>query len=94
MDRAFGRLAMVWVGLLVLLGSTISASFLLTGPASAGVSLLIAFAKVGLVFWFFMQLRTEKGLVRVFAIGAAVWLLLLFVLASVDYATRQYVAGF
>ncbi len=83
------RLTLVWAALSALLASTIGASFLLTGPASAAVSLAIAFAKAALVFWFFMQLRTEKGLVRVFAVGAGVWLLLLFALAGLDYATRQ-----
>ena len=88
MGSAIRRLAIVWAVLLALLGTTIGASFLLTGPASAGVSLAIAFAKAALVFWFFMQLRTETGLVRVFAVGAGVWLLLLFALAGTDYATR------
>ena len=71
-----------------LLALTVGASFVLTGTASLVVSLGIAFAKVILIFWFFMQLRSEQGLIRVFAAGAGVWLLILFGLATIDYATR------
>ncbi|HEY6980321.1 cytochrome C oxidase subunit IV family protein [Reyranella sp.] len=82
------RLAGVWGALVALLSLTVGASFLLTGAASIVVSLGIAFAKAALIFWFFMQLRGEHGLIRVFAVGASVWLLILFGLASIDYATR------
>lgn len=82
------RLAGVWVTLVALLALTVGASFVLTGTASIVVSLGIAFAKTTLIFWFFMQLRSEQGLIRVFAVGAGVWLLILFGLATIDYATR------
>lgn len=82
------RLAGVWVTLVALLALTVGASFALTGTASIVVSLGIAFAKTTLIFWFFMQLRSEQGLIRVFAVGAGVWLLILFGLATIDYATR------
>lgn len=82
------RLAGVWGALLAFLALTVGASFVLTGTASIVVSLGIAFAKAALIFWFFMQLRSEQGLIRVFALGAGVWLLILFGLATIDYATR------
>ncbi|HZP98264.1 MAG TPA: cytochrome C oxidase subunit IV family protein [Reyranella sp.] len=94
MREAYRRVTIVWVALLALLGSTIGASYLFAGATSVAVSLGIAFAKVALVFWFFMQLRSENGMVRVFAVGAAVWLMLLFGLGTMDYATRLSIAGF
>jgi cytochrome c oxidase subunit 4 len=94
MRDAFRSLIAVWGALMALLAATVIGSFLLTGPSSIALSLGIALAKVALVFWFFMQLRRESGLVRVFAVGAAVWLMILLALTGTDYATRQYVAGF
>jgi cytochrome c oxidase subunit 4 len=88
MEQAQKRLAIVWLALLALLGLTVAGSFTLTGAASAVVSFGVAAAKVALIFWFFMQLRTEKGLVRLFAVGAIAWLLILLSLATIDYATR------
>ena len=88
MDQAQKRLAIVWLALMALLALTVTGSFAVTGAASAVVSFGVAAAKVALIFWFFMQLRTEKGLVRVFAVGAIAWLLILLTFAAIDYATR------
>lgn len=88
MEQAQKRLAIVWLALMALLGLTVAGSFTVTGAASAVVSFGVAAAKVALIFWFFMQLRTEKGLIRVFAVGAIAWLLILLLLATIDYATR------
>lgn len=88
MEQAGKRLAIVWLALLVLLALTVAGSFTVTGAASAVVSFGVATAKVALIFWFFMQLRTEKGLIRVFAVGAIAWLLILLTMAAIDYATR------
>jgi cytochrome c oxidase subunit 4 len=88
MGQVQKRLAFVWLALMALLALTVSGSFIVTGAASAVVSLGVAAAKLALIFWFFMQLRTEKGLVRVFAVGAIAWLLILLTFATIDYATR------
>lgn len=88
MEQAHKRLAIVWLALLGLLALTVAGSFTFTGAASAVVSFGVAAAKVALIFWFFMQLRTEKGLVRVFAAGAVAWLLILLTMATIDYTTR------
>jgi cytochrome c oxidase subunit 4 len=88
MEQARKRFAIVWLALMALLALTVAGSFTFTGAASAVVSFGVAAAKVALIFWFFMQLRTEKGLVRVFAVGAIAWLLILLTLATIDYTTR------
>lgn len=84
----FRTLLWVWFALMLLLAVTVGASFVTTGVASAGVSLGVALCKAALVFWFFMNLRAENGLIRIAALGAAVWLLVLLVLSAADYATR------
>jgi cytochrome c oxidase subunit 4 len=82
------RLIVVWAALLALLAVTVGASFILAGPASLVTSLAIALTKAVLIFWFYMHLREEIGLVRLIAIGAGVWLAIAFILMFADYVTR------
>jgi cytochrome c oxidase subunit IV len=84
----FRQLIFVWAALLVLLLITVTASFLLHGLPSAATSFAVAFAKASLIFWFFMHLREEQGLLRLTAVGAGAWLLILFSLLAADYLTR------
>ncbi|MGB0083840.1 MAG: cytochrome C oxidase subunit IV family protein [Rhodomicrobiaceae bacterium] len=83
-----GRLLLVWISLLALLALTVTASFQFTGPLNLSVSICIALAKATLIFWFFMRLREEGGLLRLIAVGAGAWLIILLLLAGTDYATR------
>lgn len=79
---------LVWIALLVLLAMTVAASFILRGPTGLAVSLGIAFAKAGLVYWFFMHLSRRGGLERIAAIGAGAWIAILLAYVVVDYLTR------
>ena len=88
MEQARKRLAIVWLALMALLALTVAGSFTVTGAASAVVSFGVAAAKVALIFWFFMQLRTEKGLIRVFAVGTIAWLAILLIMLTIDNVTR------
>ena len=78
----------VWTGLLVLLTISAAASFAFTGPLNLLVSFGTAATKALLIFWFYMHLKEEDGLNRVFAIGAIVWLALLLLLPAVDLLSR------
>jgi cytochrome c oxidase subunit 4 len=82
------RHVLVWIALMALLALTLAASFVLTGRASLAASLGIATGKAALILWVFMGLREESGLVRLAALGAVVWLMILFGLVLVDYTTR------
>lgn len=62
---------------------TVGASFLPLCPFSIGIAVL----KGGLVFWYFMHLREEGGIVRLAALGAGAWLLILLLLTASDFAT-------
>ena len=82
-------LVLVWAALLVLLAATVGASFLpIGGSGRTAISLSIALAKAALIFWFYMHLREEGGLVRLAAAAGALWLLIMLALMSADYLTR------
>jgi cytochrome c oxidase subunit 4 len=89
----YRSLLFVWMCLLILLGLTVAASMVLHGPASLATGLLIASTKTALVFYFYMNLKTEGGLIRLAALGAFAWLLLLLILAATDYGTRPPSSG-
>lgn len=79
--RAYGAL-------MVLLGLTAAAVYLPAGPWALPISLAIATAKLVIVFWFFMQLRYQRGLVRVAAVAGFFWLAIAGGLTFADYLTR------
>ena len=81
---------LTWAGLVMLLGLTILASFVLRDWQSLTASVSIAFAKAALVFWVFMHLNEEGALVRLFAMAAGAWLLIMAFLTAADYATRSW----
>jgi cytochrome c oxidase subunit 4 len=81
-------LLLVWLCLLILLGLTVGLSTVLHGPMSLAAGLLIACVKTALIFYFYMNLKSENGLVRLAALGAFAWLLLFLFLAATDYSTR------
>ena len=81
-------LVLVWLACMTLLVGTVAASFSHLGPIKPVISILIAIAKAGLILWFFMHLREVTGLVRLFALGALFWLVIMFGLVLNDYATR------
>ena len=83
-------LVTVWAALMMLLALTIGATFLPIGGFKPAVNLAIALAKAGLIFWFYMHMRHERGLVRLAAIGAGAWLLILLLLLSSDFLTRSW----
>ena len=81
-------LVVVWAVLMALLGVTIGATFLPLGPFMPIVNVGVALTKAAIIFWFYMHLRELGGLVRLVALGAVAWLLILFSLTAADYLTR------
>ncbi|HEY4248643.1 MAG TPA: cytochrome C oxidase subunit IV family protein [Lacunisphaera sp.] len=78
----------VFVLLLVLLSLSAVSSHFLTGRTGTTVGLLIAAAKMTLIFTYFMRLRYQSGLVRLFALVGFFWLGLILLLTFADYLTR------
>ncbi len=81
----------IYVSLIILLVLTAIGAKL---PLSAGVHDLLAFGisvvKTVLIVLVFMEVRYNKGVVRVFAGAGLVWLFLLFLLTLTDYLTRGW----
>jgi cytochrome c oxidase subunit 4 len=75
---------------MMLLALTVGATLAPIGPFKPAANFLIALAKAGLVYWFFMHLSKERGLVRVFALGAGAWLAILGMFAVGDLVSRGW----
>jgi cytochrome c oxidase subunit 4 len=78
-------LFVTWAALLVLLALTVGASFVFTGAPSLAAGLGIAAAKAGLIYWVFMHLSEDTGLLRVVAIASFAWLGILLALGGLAY---------
>jgi cytochrome c oxidase subunit 4 len=84
------QLVLVYLALLALLALTATATLLPVGPWSTPLALGIAVAKVALIFVYFMRLREQPGVVRLFALAGFLWLALLLALTFTDFATRGW----
>jgi cytochrome c oxidase subunit 4 len=82
-------IGLVFALLLALLALSAGSSFLPPAPWKTAAGLLIAAAKTGLIALFFMKLRYQRGLVRIFAGAGLFWLGLLAVLLLADYLMRN-----
>ena len=58
------------------------------GRLNTVVALAIAGLKATLVVWFFMHARSSPRLFLLIAVGALLWLAILFALTANDYLTR------
>lgn len=79
---------LVFLGLLGLLALSAVSSHWTHGVTGTSIGLGIAVAKTALIFTFFMRLRRQPGLVRLFAVAGFFWLLLIGSLVFADYFTR------
>lgn len=89
-EPTISRLVAVYVALLLLLLLTASATALPTGWWSTPIGLTVACSKIFLISSFFMNLRNQPGLVRVFAGTGLFWLFIMITLTSCDYITRAW----
>ena len=88
MDREIRIYIWTYTALMALLAVTVASVFIELGVFHPVVNLGIAIAKALLIMTFFMHLWESSNLVRLFAVGGAFWLLLLFGLSMGDYTTR------
>lgn len=80
----------VYLALMGLLALTALAARFDLGPLNVPVAVGIAAAKAVLIALFFMHVRTAGHLVRIAAVGAFVWLAILFLLTFNDYLSRSW----
>ena len=88
MRREIHRLLLIWLLLVVLGVLEWAASFLPLPRAWRPLLMIPAAIMVAVVAAGFMEVRRGPALVRLFALAAAFWLLVLLGLGSVDPLTR------
>jgi cytochrome c oxidase subunit 4 len=80
---------LVFVCLALLMAVTVGAAQVHLGWLNTPIALVIALVKATLIVLFFMHVRYASPLVRIFAAGGFVWLVILFALTFSDYFTRH-----
>lgn len=88
MGTEFGKLARVWLALMVLLGLSLGSAYLPLGAWNGVINLGIALLKAALVAVYFMHLAASRLQVRLAAATAALVFLLLQGLTAADYLSR------
>lgn len=91
--RLWLRYGCVWLLLMLLLGITITTSYVQLGGNSAILHLGIAGLQVLLVWLLFMNLLGSSTLVRLCSIVGLFWLSIMFSLTFGDYLTRAWHGG-
>lgn len=76
-------------GLLLLLAATAAFAYVPLGAFNTVLALSISVGKTLLVMIFFMRLRSESPVVRLFAMAGFVWLAMMFLVTLADYLTRM-----
>jgi len=71
-------------------GRDLVAEYVDMGPWNIVVALLIAGTKMSLVIYFFMHVKFDDALTRLFAAAGFIWLIILLVLTLSDYYTRDW----
>jgi len=88
--QSIPKLVAVYAALICLLALTAGSMSLPVGWWSTPIGLVIAAVKAFLIAYFFMNLRGQPGIVRVFAVAGLFWLLILLVLSASDFFTREW----
>ena len=83
-------LVVVWAALICLTWTTVGVSYIELGEWNVVVALVIALIKASLVAWIFMGVRFSSPMTRLFCIAGLVWLTIMIVITTGDYATRRY----
>lgn len=87
-SELIGPPALILVYLLVILAINVAAAFAPLGGFKFSVNLALAGISVVLIGLFFMDLKQETPLNRLFAATGLAWLVILFMLIFSDYLTR------
>ena len=85
---SYGTYVMVWVGLLELTAVTVSVSGFELGAITIIVALFIAGAKTLLVGNYFMHLKFEKAVFKIFVAVCVITFLIMIILTFSDLSFR------
>ena len=81
-------LALAWLALMALLGTTLALSFVPLGTGNIVVAMCVSVAKTAIVIFLFMKLAGSPRLAWLFAAAGLFWLFILFGLSATDFLTR------
>jgi len=81
-------LVAAWLGLLALLGLTVTLAYVPLGSFNFATALTIGAAKAIIVAAIFMELRHRSSLTLIFATAGLFWLGILLWLGLMDFLTR------
>ncbi len=84
---------LIWLTLTIMTFVTFYVSTINLGPFNVVVALGIAFFKMMLVIWFFMHVRTDNPLTKLFVFAGFFWMAILLTLTLGDYFSRTWMPG-
>ncbi len=84
----YGTLIMVWLGLVALTSVTVAVAGINFGSAALIIALLIASTKTVLVINYFMHIKFESRVFKVFILVCVVTFLVIIILTFSDLLTR------
>jgi cytochrome c oxidase subunit 4 len=84
---------LIWLTLTILTFVTFYVSTINLGAFNIVIALGIAFTKMTLVIWFFMHVRTDSPLTKLFVFAGFFWMAILFVFTLGDYVSRAWMPG-
>lgn len=84
---------LVWLVLTMMTVLTWSVAYIDMGPFNIVVAMLVALFKMSLVVWFFMNVRRDNPLTKLFVGAGFLWLLILLALTLGDYKSREWLPG-
>ena len=80
----------IWAILTIMTFTTYYIAQIDLGVMNAVVALVIAFFKMTLVVLFFMHVRQERTLTKIFVAGGFFWMAILLALTLGDYVSRNW----
>src|ERR1700678_3592108 len=84
---------LIWLTLTILTFVTFYVSTINLGPFNVVVALAIAAFKMSLVIWFFMHVRTDNPLTKLFVFAGLLCVAILLALTLGDYFSRTWMPG-
>jgi cytochrome c oxidase subunit IV len=84
------QLLLTWIAMLALLAVSVATVYLPLGGYATWIQFAVAAMIIGLLVYFWMQLRTGTTAVRVAALVGAFFLFVLTFLSFNDYLTRHW----
>ena len=81
---------LIWLALIVATGTTLGVAYIDLGPWNIVVALAIAFTKMSLVVLFFMHVKQQTNLTKIFVVAGFLFLGILIFMAMTDYGTRSW----